>query len=181
MTKPQNTNAIEKATQRQWSEWVEWIDEKGGRDLKHPEIVKMVYPELENVTDKPGWWAQGVTIAYEQHIGRRIAGQRGDGTFEVSVSKTLDMTREEAFAQCLKLLSSVTEFNNRTIDKVRTSETPVRSYWRCSISDGGKLTLSVEQKSPGKTLLVMTHAALQSTEEAMAWREFWKDYIKEIE
>lgn len=180
MTKPQNTEAIEKATQRSWSEWVAWIDERGGRDLKHPEIVKKVYPELEDITDKPGWWAQGVTVAYEQHIGRRVAGQRGDGTFEVSISKTLDVAREEAFAQCLELLSGVTELNGRVIDNVRTSETPVRSYWRCSLSDGSKLTFSVEQKSPGRTLLVVAHASLRDADEAAAWREFWKEYIKEI-
>lgn len=121
-----------------------------------------------------------MAVAYEQHIGRRVAGQRSDGTFEVSVSKTLDGTREEVFAKVAERFNDVTEFDGKTAQNIRTSETPVRSYRRCNLSDGSKLTVAVEQKSPGKVLLVVTHGALQSTEEGDAWRGFWKTYIGEL-
>ena len=37
----------------------------------------------------PGWHAQGITVAYERVRGARAANQRGDGEFEVSVSKVI--------------------------------------------------------------------------------------------
>ena len=36
-----------------------------------------------------GWYAQGITVAYERARGVRQVNQRGDGAYEVSVSKTL--------------------------------------------------------------------------------------------
>lgn len=148
--------------------------------MPHPEIVKLVYAEIEKMTDKPGWWAQGITVAYEQHIGRRAAGQRSDGTFEVSVSRTFNGSREEVFTKCLERLTNETEFDGRSIANVRTSKTLVRSYWRCDLDDGSKLTIAIEQKAPGKVLIVVTHSSLQSADEGSNWREFWKSYTEEL-
>ena len=36
-----------------------------------------------------GWYAQGITVAYERERGVRAVNQRCDGAFEVSVSKTV--------------------------------------------------------------------------------------------
>lgn len=180
MTKPQNIAAIEKATNKAWDEWVSWLDDKNGRDLTHPEIVKLAYAELEGAIDKPGWWAQGVTVAYEQHIGRRIPGQRADGSFEVSISKTYDGEREEVFEKCLNLLADVTHFNEKAVENARTSITPVRSYWRCDVDGGSKLTWSVEQKAPGKVLVTVAHASLLTPEDAAEWRDFWKTYLERV-
>lgn len=35
------------------------------------------------------WWAQGVTVAYEQIIGRRVVGQSCEGDFAASASRTV--------------------------------------------------------------------------------------------
>jgi hypothetical protein len=37
----------------------------------------------------PGWYAQGITVAYERARGVRALNQRGDGAYEVSVSKVV--------------------------------------------------------------------------------------------
>lgn len=37
-----------------------------------------------------GWYAQGITVAYERARGVRALNQRCDGAFEVSVSRTID-------------------------------------------------------------------------------------------
>lgn len=59
MTKPQNIAPIEKATHKSWEEWVRLLDDKNGRDLTHPEIVKLAYAELEGAIDKPGGGRKG--------------------------------------------------------------------------------------------------------------------------
>ena len=40
-----------------------------------------------------GWWAQGITVGYEQAHGRRLPGQQADGTFSVTVTKTIAAPR----------------------------------------------------------------------------------------
>ena len=36
-----------------------------------------------------GWWVQGITVGYKQARGIRRPGQRQDGTYEASVSRTV--------------------------------------------------------------------------------------------
>src|SRR5699024_5538338 len=43
------------------------------------------------------WWAQTITVAYEQERGLRVPGQKKDG-FSVSASKTVDVPVERLFA-----------------------------------------------------------------------------------
>jgi hypothetical protein len=50
-----------------------------------------VYRELEGTIEQLGWWTQAVTMAYEQYIGRPVPGQRPDGTFQKSVSKSTSL------------------------------------------------------------------------------------------
>ena len=49
MTKPQNIAAIERATQREWGEWVSAIDALGGRELPHEQIVPLVRDAIADV------------------------------------------------------------------------------------------------------------------------------------
>src|SRR5699024_7143057 len=66
-------------------EWTRRIDEAGGRELDHAAIARLL-PERWEISE---WWAQGVTVAYEQLIGRRVVGQSSDGDFSASASRTV--------------------------------------------------------------------------------------------
>ena len=37
----------------------------------------------------PGWYVQGIVVAYERARGKRVMNQKCDGSFEVSVSKVI--------------------------------------------------------------------------------------------
>jgi hypothetical protein len=74
MTKPENTNAIEKATDKSWTQWVKELDAMGARELSHKDLALKLYNQLDGQLENHGWWAQGITVAYEQHIGKRIPG-----------------------------------------------------------------------------------------------------------
>ena len=65
---------IVESTGKGWNEWVETLDAWGGRDKTHAEIAR--YAHELGVSE---WWAQGVTVQYEQIIQRRAVGQRSDG------------------------------------------------------------------------------------------------------
>ena len=40
----------------------------------------------------PGWYCQGIVVAYERARGKRVMNQKCDGSFEVSVSKVIKAT-----------------------------------------------------------------------------------------
>lgn len=86
---------VERATNRSRDDWLEFMDGSDAKSLDHHDIALRVHEELEGTIDRPSWWAQAVTVTYEQYIGRRIPGQRLDGTFQTSVSKSTKPGMEE--------------------------------------------------------------------------------------
>lgn len=180
MTKPSNLESIEHATGKKWSEWVAWLESFGADELPHPRIAEHVNEELQGKVENAGWWAQGITVAYEQHIGRRVPGQQNDGTFELTVTKTLAGTKEDVFALWNEAYGMAKEFNGQAVGAVRTSITPVRSYWRCSLAGGSALSVAVEQKGPARAMASITHTKLGSSEEKDKWRTYWKEIIAKL-
>lgn len=177
MTKAINTESIEKATGRSWSDWTSDIDGIGGRDLGHAELAKQILDKLTELEiDSPAWWAQGITVAYEQHTGKRLPGQNSDGTFEVTVSKTIDKPRDTLFAELVSWFESQYRLNNLEPTNARTSQTPVRSYWRCELSDGSRFAASVES-SGDKSKLVLTHTKLPSNQQIDQLKVYWTEVL----
>lgn len=174
MVKPANLDSIEKATGIVWSEWVETLDEMNGRELRHAEIAQLAYDQLDGKIDSPGWWAQGVAVAYEQHIGRRAPGQRADGTFETSVTKTVALAKDEAFARLVQKLDAYVEFRDS-----RTSSTPIRHYWKATDADGAKIIIGVEQRGD-KSLVAVQVQQLTSAKQQAAQKAQWKEMLTDI-
>lgn len=180
MTKPSNLSSIETATGRPWSSWTQWLDKAGAAELSHSDIAKLVQEALVGKTDSPDWWAQNVTVAYEQHIGRRQPGQRSDGTYELSVTRTVAGTKEDVIALWKEAYSEAKEFNGQPVSDVRDSVTPIRCYWRCNLGDGTSLVIATEQKEPGKAMIAATHTKLSQATDKDQWRQYWKELISKL-
>lgn len=182
MTKAQGVGPYEKVTQRGWADWVTLIDTMGGRELPHPEIVPLVQKEIAHLDLKNhGWWAQGITIAYEQHIGRRIPGQQGDGTFASSASKTIPGSMDDALAAWVSLIDDRTELNGVELtDEPTTSATAKWRYWRCLLGDGSRINVTVNESAPGKCRVAVQHSQLVSPEQAAEWKAYWKAQLAEV-
>lgn len=175
MTKAQNIAAIEQATGRAWDEWVSRLNAQGAAELTHKEIAKRVNEELAGMTvDNTGWWAQGITVAYEQHIGRRVPGQLANGLFELAVSKSVARSRDEFFPIVVKWFEAQGELNGVAPLKMRSSETSRRSNWRCDFADGSKFAATVEINGE-KSKLVLSHTDVPTQEEHDAWKAYWRD------
>ena len=65
--------------------WFSVLDQFGAVEKGHTAAARHLY-ETHGVA---GWYAQGITVAYERARGVRGVNQRGDGSYEVSVSKVL--------------------------------------------------------------------------------------------
>lgn len=172
MTQPINTTAIEKATHKSWAAWVRELDAAGAQQLSHADLAKLVNAKLAGM-ESAGWWAQGITVAYEQHMGKRVPGQLANGLFELAVSKTVALSRVELFVRICEWCDAQADFDGHAPLKARTSETPKRSNWRCDFSDGSKFAATVEAAGD-KAKLVLTHTAVPTKQEADAWKVYWK-------
>jgi hypothetical protein len=80
------------STGHSWDQWLERIDQWGGAEHNHTEIARWLREEY----GISGWWAQWVTVAYEQARGMREPGQHADG-FSVGASKTIAAPVEAVF------------------------------------------------------------------------------------
>jgi hypothetical protein len=67
-----------------WERWVKALDRVGAHAWPHRRIARYVHETYK----VPGWWSQTVTVGYERIKGLRAVGQRRDGTFEATKSKT---------------------------------------------------------------------------------------------
>jgi hypothetical protein len=76
--------AVSAKTGRSWPAWVQVLDDIGGRDKPHREIAAW----LRKHEELGAWWSQTVTVGYERIRGLREIGQRSDGTYEATKSKT---------------------------------------------------------------------------------------------
>lgn len=179
MTRPMNIDSFERATRRPWQEWVDALDRAGARDLPHPDIVSLVLADIDASTvTNAHWWAQGITIAYEQHIGRRIPGQRGDGTFAGTVSKTYPGSMDEALAAWRALVDGRGEFLGLAVEvEPSASATEKWRYWRCGLEDGSKVNVTINAASPDKARLAVEHSKLPSPEAAAESKAWWKTLL----
>ena len=145
--------------------------------MPHPEIAE----RIRKTGDASGWWAQSITVAFEQHIGRRDPGQRSDGSFEVSVTRTMRGERETVYRLACALFDTRNSFDGVAIDgAARTSVTPKRSYWRAGLADGTAVTVAVEDKGGGKALVALMHQKLGRADDIARWRGFWKEVLGRI-
>jgi hypothetical protein len=94
-------DAVGAATGRPREEWFALLDEAGAEQLTHQQIAT----RLANVHGVDAWWAQNVTVAYEQARGIRRPGQRQDGTYEASVTRTVDLEKADG----LRALATLVE------------------------------------------------------------------------
>ncbi len=67
-----------------WERWVKALDAVEAYDWPHREIAQYVHEKYR----VPNWWTQMVTVGYERIKRLRERGQRRDGGFEASKSKT---------------------------------------------------------------------------------------------
>lgn len=179
---PKNRKALETGSGITWDVWVKLLAPH--QDLDHSAMAKLVYAEILKVGESksPEWWAQGVTVAYEQHIGRRQIGQTCAGDFSVTVSKTVPGDMNTALTDWCLVIADEVEFDGVKITTPgKVTQTPKWRYWRCGLEDGSKVSVNIQTKPGGdKSLLAINHDKLSDSESVERWRSFWKHYDAQI-
>lgn len=179
MREPKNIKALETGSGITWKQWVDFL--KPHNTLDHTAMAKLVYVEIMRVgkAKSPEWWAQGVTLAYEQYIGRRQPGQTCDGNFSVTVTKTVLGDMDTVFGTWTQMHKKRDNFNDILLSGVpRTNKTDKWRYWRVGLVDGSKISVNIQTKPNGeKSMLAINHDKLNTVEDVEKWRAYWRKLL----
>jgi hypothetical protein len=74
--------------------WFDVLDRVGGVEKGHTALAR----HLSGDHGVPGWYCQGITVAYERARGARAVNQRCDGEYEVSASKVIKGSTADVIA-----------------------------------------------------------------------------------
>lgn len=180
-TRGAGTDGIARATGIPWETWTARLDALGARDMSHAEIARHVARQLAGVVENNEWWAQSVTVAYEQHTGARRPGQSGDGTFRAGASRTVTGTQDDTLARWSALMVHRPDADGVPFEQApTTATTETWRYWRVRLADGTRVSLSFGDKGGCRTSIGLEHTGLGGPDDVERWRAFWKGRLGEL-
>jgi hypothetical protein len=153
-----------------WDRWVHALDYSGADTMTHREIVDFVHAKYKT----SGWWSQMVTVGYERIKGLRARGQRRDGSYEATKSRTFGVpiaTLHRAFADA----SVRRKWMDENGVKVRTSTAP--KSIRLGLADGSIIAVGFSAKGDSKSMVALSHARLRSKDEAEKVKKYWAERL----
>ncbi|CAN5284392.1 hypothetical protein BH23BAC3_BH23BAC3_23260 [soil metagenome] len=170
---PCSDDAVKEKTGRDWTEWCKNLDDRGADDLPHNEIAKMV----NTMHEGGGWWSQTVTVGYERMRGKRVTGQKSDGTFSANAGKTLPVNASVAHSYFVEpekrrqWLNEPIEIRKTTVPK------SVRITW----PDDTSVEVWISKKGNSKCSVNVEHKKLADEESVQDLKTYWKAALKRLE
>ncbi len=165
--------ALARRTERAWDEWFKLLDEWDATSKKHPDIARWLVEEHE----VDGWWAQTITVGYEQSRGMRQPGQSPDGKFSANASKTVNVSAERAFdafaeeSRRAEWLPDV-PINPTTVNRPKS----FRAEW----VDGTRVAVWITPKGDDKTSVSLQHEKLADSDTAAEMKAYWRDRLNDF-
>ncbi|HET7520852.1 MAG TPA: hypothetical protein VFK61_04850 [Candidatus Limnocylindria bacterium] len=155
-------------TGRDWAEWIGILDAWGAESRPHIEIARWLNREQR----VDGWWSQQVTVGYEIAIGRRVTGQRGDGSFSATATRTLAATMED-------VVEAVTDagLRKRWLPRAPLVERPTRAERTARFDwegNGSRVVFWFENLGDAKCRVAMEHQRLADVEEVGRMKAYWR-------
>lgn len=157
-----------------WERWVRSLDHHGAATMTHGEIAALVRSKW----GVDGWWSQTVTVGYERIKGLRARGQRLDGTYEASKSRTFGVPVAALFKAWSDARTRERWLNEAEV-KVRTA-TPPRSM-RLGWSDGTIVAVWFTAKGPARSAVALAHTRLPDRKTADKMKAYWSERLDALE
>jgi hypothetical protein len=161
---------IKEKTGCTWARWVKALDRHGAERMSHREIARLV-----STTSKiGGWWSQAVTVGYERIKGLRARGQRRDGSYEASKSRTFGVPVSTLFTAWADA-----GVRRRWLDadgvRVRTATGP--KSMRLGWTDGTIVTIWFTPKGETKSSVAVQHTQLADAASAARLTRYWSERL----
>jgi Domain of unknown function (DUF4287) len=162
--------AVAAKTGRTWRQWVDALDADGAASMTHRDIAAMLHSK-HHVGD---WWAQTVTVGYERIKGLRERGQRRNGTYEATKSRTYNVPVAALFDAWADHAA-----RRRWLDGVepvvRTATKPksMRLRW----PDGTLVVVGFTAKGRSKSAVALAHMQLRDRAASATSKVYWAERL----
>ena len=144
------------ATGKRPDEWFAILDAQQATGWTHTTIARWL---AANHDALDGWWAQSVTVRYEQARGMRAPGQMADGTFTVGASRTVAADQQAALDAAIAAFSAHLEAQPAVVN--RTARYP-SARWR--LPHGEAILVSANPTKDARTQVSAAHSRIASPE-----------------
>jgi Domain of unknown function (DUF4287) len=170
--RPYSDDVLRANTGRTWDEWFVLLDRWGAAERPHPEIARWLSEEH----GVGGWWAQGVTVGYEQARGLRAPGQRRGGLFEASASKTVAVPVDRLYEAFMDHGLRERWLPGAKLE-VRAAK-PGKSI-RANWDDGPtRLVIAFTARGDAKSQVALVHERISDAAAAEALKAYWRERVK---
>jgi uncharacterized protein YndB with AHSA1/START domain len=163
-------DAVRKATGRDWAAWFDVLDRDGGADRDHRGIV-----ELAVRNGAGDWWAQMVSVAYEQARGKRALHQKTDG-YAVSASRTIDAAMDRVFAAFVEPEMRAAWLPDPVEVTKATPGKSVRIRW----ADGSRVSVYLTARREDRTAVAVQHERIGDDAAASALKASWAQALDRL-
>ncbi len=167
-------SAVKAKTGCDWGRWVYALDRAGASAWSHREIAAHVQKSYK----LPGWWSQTVTVGYERIKGLRAIGQRRDGGFEASKSKTFQLPVSKLYRafRDARLRGRWLPDAAPTV-RTATKDKSLRLTW----PDGTRVEANFSSKGRGRAQVQLQHGVFADKASATRAKKLWEERLKELE
>ncbi|MGP6174194.1 hypothetical protein [Corynebacterium sp. A21] len=172
-------------TGKTFDNWMEQIG-AGGRPIE-----EMSHREIARTAEGLGasaWWAQGIAVEIERHIGRRQVGETSAGTVSVSVSKTIPGEWVATFRDFVAFLATRRDdLPGELLAEPVISETEKWRYWKAKLSDGSTVAINCSDVSNAsksatkKACFSIEHDALGHLNLREPLKDHWRKILTAFE
>jgi uncharacterized protein YndB with AHSA1/START domain len=169
--RPYSDDVLQANTGRTWDEWFALLDRWGAADRPHPEIARWLNEEQ----GVDGWWAQGVTVGYEQARGLRAPGQRRGGLFEVSASKTVAVPVDRLYEAFMDPGLRERWLPGAKLEvRAATPGKSIRANW----DDGStRLVIAFTARGDAKSQVALVHERVPDADTAAELKAWWRERV----
>ena len=167
---------IRRRTGRGWEDWFDLLDDWGGQERTHREIARWV-AEQQGI-EPLAWNAQAVAAGYELARGLRVPGERADGSFTATASKTVAVPVERLYdafvdGSARRRWLPDGELKERTATRPRSA----RFDW----GDGAtRVHVGFEAAGDGKSRLALEHERLPDADQTDRMKAYWRAALTEL-
>jgi hypothetical protein len=164
--------AVKKATGRDWTQWVKVLDAADATNKSHRDIAKHV-----KSLGTPDWWTQMVTVGYERIRGLRAKGQRRDGNYEASKSRTLPVPVARLFKAFADSKQRAQWLPAKVTIRTKNPNKTMRITWN---EDNTSVQIGFTSKGPAKSAVAIQHSKLPSKAAADRAKAMWGENFEAL-
>jgi hypothetical protein len=163
---------VKKATGCTWEKWVFSLDRKKAYELSHRDLAKLIKEKYKT----PDWWTQTVAVGYERIKGKRSIGQRVDGRFHASKSRTFNVPIERLFDAWTD-----TKTRERWLAAKNVKIRKATAFKSIRLEqDGSIIAVLFTKKGPAKSIVAIDEDKLPSRDAAAEVKKYWGERFDEL-